>query len=989
MQRNRKKKHSTYAELNLQSIDLCDGDGITDPMGYSDSNGLTNGNEIIDMGPPNQNGYRGNSKSTQFLFKGTPIDREHVSFYPFWTRYAFELGYRKRFSTKLLASLTIVLLIFSAIIILGNTSSNPGIVIDGRFSDWKSTEIFQDEVSNSYPDIISCGIRSDDIFLSFYLQTAESLLSGFGSTGDTLRIFIDTDSNANTGYSIKTIGSDFLVEIYGVDNTITSSWYYQYDLNYRSQEPRSNHDWNAWSPMFSVDAAVEGNEMEAQIWMDEISMDGDADEHPRVLFHLSTAYGKEDASTIVSERGGIRISTTSLITSSTLLPERSYPVLELEIKKIGASGLSINSISFILYSTLHDNEIASSELHSDASAVDFCANIEGGRLFFTTEEDLTDSVVSEWRYTLSITLARTVTNGHALVIGLSNIETTVDITPSHLELAQAYAVSIPENPVIDGIFSEWDDPLSDSNLDCSDNSINIVSFDSMQFNGNAYFYTEVESNMLAGGSILSANVMKLPQSRHISRDQFSVPSTFQTELPLPIDTGEDTLFIFLDTDPSKGYESYPDHFSDLMIEIQGRSNKVISALQYSFTGNSSTDWSWSSLGNVSCAITGDGIEIGIPMDTPFTPHFHMVSWDGNQDRGISQIENDKKNYSVNSQGTRGDETDVCLNEIFPNPELETQEWAELYNPTENGIDLENWILTDESGTIWTGGVGEEIVLGGVFQISLNNKLKNTGEWLMLKDDLGITRDEVTYPTYSSYEGLSYARIHDGSEYFERDPTPTGGKINAQSGVITLNEIYYDVTGTEPEGEFIELYNNGTSSITVTGWSLRNDDRTPFDFTTTINSEDFFAIDSEDTDLDSQSYTDCFGIYGLAGSEDFVVLENADGQAIDRITYASSVTSDYFDDGGTSVAYALSASDVDEGNTLGRYPDGTDSDDESQDFQECTASKGLTNTRIVEYAHAILPISFIMVTFGVVRKKPFQKRRRTKRLRKMKDRTPWR
>jgi len=952
-------------ECHANENGLMDGDGIMDPgesmvQGLSDGNGLINGNGCLDNGrtgfphvhlfPMNLPRFHGKPGNTGYL--------------PFPSRFV-NIWYTRRNWIKLLATATVLTIIFSSILFILYLNDPTGMVIDGDFSDWHGKTIVEDYTNDGFPDITRVGLHTDDIHLSIYVETATPMLEGFGSQGDTIRIFIDSDANGSTGYTILTIGADYLIEIHGNDQLILSSWYYQYDILYRTIEPRENHDWNAWSQMFSIDSEISDNKLEAQLWVDELSIPKGA--IPRVLVQTETPFGSEDISPVLSEAGSIEVTTRSLLSDQIIASEKEIPVLKLQIRNLHPRGLIINSISFTLYSTLQDHEIASSKLYSDASAADYCARIEGGRLFFTTEEDLTDSVVSEWSYTLCITLTRTVIIGRALVLGLSTITTAAGITPFTEEKVRAYAISPPEFPVVDGLFSEWINTIADTKADCPEPAIDLISTGSIQSMKETHFFLEVDGNILKGKTAQSAHPKYVPMSRAGISHEEELMSSESDVHPLPRDTGEDIIYIFLDTVKGHGFRIGNGFFADRMIEIKGKYGTITSSNHYSFQGSLFDNGSWFPDGVVPTASDRSRIEAVISCSDILDSCFLVTSWNGIEDRDGNHEKSDPSNSGIKVDRSRSDETDVCINELFPNPVSESQEWIELYNPGDVSIDLLDWQLQDESGTIWTGGQDDSIDIDGTFIVQLNNKLRNSGEIVTLLDD-GIQKDRVVYPTFSSYEGLSFTRIYDASEYFERDPTPTRDLKNAMDGIIKVNEILYDVSGSEPDGEFIELYNSDSQSRTLTEWKLRNDDRKTFDFTATITTEGFYVIDSDDLDLDSESYSDCFGLYGLGGSEDFVALENSLGQVVDRMTYASSDSSDYFNESGTSIAFFNSAPDVDEGNSLGRYPDGSDTDDDDSDFVECSGSKGNGNTPLREYATVVLPALTLMAYHVLFRRK---------------------
>lgn len=43
---------------------------------------------------------------------------------------------------------------------------------------------------------------------------------------------------------------------------------------------------------------------------------------------------------------------------------------------------------------------------------------------------------------------------------------------------------------------------------------------------------------------------------------------------------------------------------------------------------------------------------------------------------------------------------------------------------------------------------------------------------------------------------------------------------AAGAAVVINELYYDPTGTDTDHEFIELYNNGTADVDLTGWQIQ-------------------------------------------------------------------------------------------------------------------------------------------------------------------------
>lgn len=101
--------------------------------------------------------------------------------------------------------------------------------------------------------------------------------------------------------------------------------------------------------------------------------------------------------------------------------------------------------------------------------------------------------------------------------------------------------------------------------------------------------------------------------------------------------------------------------------------------------------------------------------------------------------------------------EVVINEIAwaGSADSGTDEWIELYNPTGSAVDLTGWTIEDDagasvyalSGTIGAGGFyviedSEAAVQPDVADLIVNLSLANSGDSLVLKDDVGAVIDTV-------------------------------------------------------------------------------------------------------------------------------------------------------------------------------------------------------------------------------------------------------
>lgn len=153
---------------------------------------------------------------------------------------------------------------------------------------------------------------------------------------------------------------------------------------------------------------------------------------------------------------------------------------------------------------------------------------------------------------------------------------------------------------------------------------------------------------------------------------------------------------------------------------------------------------------------------------------------------------------------------VAINEIYYDVDSthgveSDNEWIELYNATDNDIDLVNWTITDNNSTktlpaiiikkkntlviasksttwnFWTIS-SDKITL----ESKIGNGLGNDGDRLLLKNSSNEEEDKLSYgndTTYSSIvdvdEGHSLERVPAGSSFIDQS-TPTPGIINTTS-----------------------------------------------------------------------------------------------------------------------------------------------------------------------------------------------------------------
>ncbi|MFN3301759.1 MAG: lamin tail domain-containing protein [Patescibacteria group bacterium] len=252
-------------------------------------------------------------------------------------------------------------------------------------------------------------------------------------------------------------------------------------------------------------------------------------------------------------------------------------------------------------------------------------------------------------------------------------------------------------------------------------------------------------------------------------------------------------------------------------------------------------------------------------------------------------------------------SDVVINEFVSDPVDGEDEWIELYNNTNQEIDLTNWKIEEGSGaqTNLSGIISPK----GFFVVEkIKGYLNNSGDIIKLIDPNGQIIDQVVYGNWDdgdkndnapiAADPNSVARVIDGydtnQDYldFKISTIPTKGKPNKFSeertypfGVV-LNELLPNPKGDDSENEFIELKNLTDKEIDLDGWKLEDKAGTKFvisskNFSSTkIPAKGFFVIWRKDSKIALNN----------SGSETIKLYQPNDN-LIDLVSYSGNVAED--------------------------------------------------------------------------------------------------
>jgi len=499
-----------------------------------------------------------------------------------------------------------------------------GIEVDGKFSDWDDVGMVEDTATTENPhiDLIKYRAILDNTHLSLYIETQEPLLQGLGESGDSLQVFFDTDQDEATGYTLPYVGAEFLLEVYGKDNRVLSSHLYVFDVDYRTEERRSPNDWNAWAPMFAVETAVKGNKLETQLWRNDFEIDGN---NVNLRIRLTDSAGNvAESSTSNTGLNLVQLMIENQIVTP-LQPAVENNVLTVNLVPEGEE-LVLSSLTFEESSTATSADFNEFSLYTGSEKIAE-ATMKRNSLSF---EVLELSLLEKTTLTLKTSLSDNVVSGHVLSLALIDAlcgEAAVNI---ETEEVRGYLIAPPVDFVVDRLFAEWRNPQEDDdNADIENENVDITHYDAAKLD-ETFFYLRVDGEILAGVDVPATRAIQIP-SKEGGSSGGGGPSGepqvgTQEETPLPVKTGEDAVYIFLDTMPAQGYENPNLPFAaDFMIEIKGQNGKIHSARYLEFHGETPQEWKWQFVTDVEAASGLKEIETSVDA-IPLNIYFHVVDW---------------------------------------------------------------------------------------------------------------------------------------------------------------------------------------------------------------------------------------------------------------------------------------------------------------------------------------------------------------------------
>ena len=573
--------------------------------------------------------------------------------------------------------------------------------------------------------MIKYGTKTDIVTMSFYLKVNGRILSGTNTSKEMVQIFIDADKNKDTGYYFESIGigTDFMIEISGRNNIIESAILNQFNNS------RESNNWNAWEPIFGVEAICYENELEAKIWLEDMGIS--ENDNILVYYHIFDVNENHDFSDLIisNEKGALGVEVINS-PDEFLTPGESYPLLTLDMD-VQISDFKLNKITLEMIGTATDSDIESIAFNMNGKKIE--GIIKNSEITINPSIHLPVSTPENREMSASVVvkIAPTATSAHTIGFRVKSIDSIPDIvTIKQNSTKLSYIKTVTDDIVIDGAFRDWDNINSNKDRDdeINDNvdireykaTNNYEKLEDPTDNLKASFYLKVEGEMMAGVSVPArTRSISVPKIEDPNNDKDKEKPSGKVDIgnqiddPLPIVTGEDTARIFLDTDKNNetGFPVLDGLIgADYMIKINGQYGIVSSEyFEYNTTSSkdeqNSEDSNWKKIEEVKveAACGSDQLEVQVNLEnikitSEMDVYFHIIDWKGEEDYSDGQIT--EKVVSIGSSRKVKLSVSVDPDECNPNETV-----------------VYNWTIKDKPFEEYRGGMYVKITAPTGFTIT--------------------------------------------------------------------------------------------------------------------------------------------------------------------------------------------------------------------------------------------------------------------------------
>lgn len=419
------------------------------------------------------------------------------------------------------------------------------IAIDGSFVDWASVPMFDAATTASVANVSIAEYARllDRDALYLFAKTRGGM---FGDTAgyDGVYFLIDGDGNASTGFSFDGIGADTVVDVFGSSHRIEGARLYSFPID-------SEVNWSRRQSVGSPIAASSSAGVEVRVSTYDI--DRFDPERFRISVYSDDFGGASSRSTafLSPSPGAVLLETRRRgnVVGSGLTPLFDITVRGLGLPPTGA--WSVSNLTVVVPSgvtvSLWPESVMLNRGQPDAI--------------------ITTSVAAPGLFP-----------GDALLVNVTGAIASVPVFVRD-GAVRAYVIGPPTVVRIDGLFADWPDkdkvdtdpvPVNNSNVD-------IARFGAAVDASSAYFHVAVAGHLFAG---------QVPERLVRSLSPPGGNGSGGRPVPLPRQTGEDILQIYIDLNASDSQGAWIDGLrADYLFELRGHGGHVTSRTLFGWSGS--------------------------------------------------------------------------------------------------------------------------------------------------------------------------------------------------------------------------------------------------------------------------------------------------------------------------------------------------------------------------------------------------------------------
>lgn len=440
----------------------------------------------------------------------------------------------------LLAIIIIIIVLLIAIFAVMYPGLND-MDIDGNFDEWGQVVMHKDIPQTDIPEnvnIVEYAVQTQDEELFLYLKTKGEMFPKDAAQPSYVNVFIDSDSNPDTGYMVNSIGAEHRIEVKGWTDSVRSAKYFTFSPS------GDANDWNAFVETGNIQAASSGNELEISKSLSAFGLDTDS--KPSILFTIKTSDGDMDITEapVGTRPGGISVTQYIKAPSTPVAPGTGGQVfMNIKVEAKGVDD-TFRSMTLSRLGTGTPGDISSITLWSSDMRVDDGKFEDLPRSEFQQvhlEPNLIVKVGTPVILTLKMDVWDMVQSPTVGAMIFSTNDVVFKRSPVALHTIQeealiSYINKAPAQPTVDGAWGDWNSANSNEAGFLGGSSNPDITFKEIRSavveDGHIKMTIEVTGQILSGSPI----------------PDYQAPVESCGPDPKCPNTGEDVLIVYLDAD---------------------------------------------------------------------------------------------------------------------------------------------------------------------------------------------------------------------------------------------------------------------------------------------------------------------------------------------------------------------------------------------------------------------------------------------------------